>query len=118
MEFSVSHPRFQERTLSVRAGSGIKGPVLLLDGVTQKRTKKFKQQYLLEDDNGEAVTVKMKSFFDPISVIIIAGEKVRLARLLTWYEYIFLILPLSLVLFGGALGGGGVWCDVQWSDYS
>ncbi len=108
MELLVSHPLFQKKKLTVIKSSILKAPVLKLNGETQK--VKSKKTYIIEGDDGLPVMVKLSHFIDPIPTIKINEEKVRLAPQMTWYEWMFLSIPLLLILTGGMLGGilGGV----------
>jgi hypothetical protein len=51
------------------------------------------------------------NFFDPIPAVVVGGQTtLRLGRPFAWYEYVWIALPLALLLVGGALGAicGGV----------
>lgn len=110
MILSINHPRFQNKKLSVSTQSIFKRSCLLLDGIEQKSLSRFKKRYLVEDDDGLQIAIEVKTFVDPIPTVIIAGEKIRLAPPMTWYQYIFLLMPCLLVIFGGMIGGmiGGI----------
>jgi hypothetical protein len=101
VDVRVSHPRFQQRILSVRS-SGLMGPKLLLDGQLLQR---HKGAYSVADDAGVTAAVKLKAFLDPIPKVEIDGIVHEIARKLAWYEYAWAAWTLLLVPFGGALGG-------------
>ncbi|MFQ5846202.1 MAG: hypothetical protein ACE5IQ_00855 [Candidatus Methylomirabilales bacterium] len=62
--------------------------------------------YRVRDAHGKEVTIKIKgNFLDPVPGLEIDGEELRLARPLTWYEYVWMGVPIILVFAGGALGG-------------
>jgi hypothetical protein len=44
------------------------------------------------------------SFFDPVPKVEVDGEAIELARSLTWYEYVWMGLPILLVFVGGGIG--------------
>lgn len=44
------------------------------------------------------------TFLDPIPKVIFGDETIVLARPLTWYEYVWIGLPVLLVFTGGGLG--------------
>ncbi len=103
MELLVSHPLFQSKKLTIIKASVFKAPVLKLNGEIQK--EKSKRKYIIEGDDGLPVTVKLCYFIDPIPTIKINEEKIYLAPPMTWGEWIFLSIPLLLILIGGMLGG-------------
>ncbi|HAE4739297.1 TPA_asm: hypothetical protein GND48_004541 [Salmonella enterica subsp. houtenae serovar 41:z4,z23:-] len=108
MELFINHPRFKNKKLSVTTRSFTKNALIYLDGVQQKKIAGFKNRnkYSLHDDNDNPVAVEVKSIIDPIPTVILDGEKIQLAPAIVWYQYIFILLPLLLILFGGAIGGG------------
>jgi len=102
MDIAVEHSAFLKQRLSVRASGWFSGPRLLLNGapLTKKRGV-----YLARADNGGDVPIRLKIVLgDPIPVLTIGGETVRLVRPLTWYEYVWAAIPLVLLFVGGALG--------------
>lgn len=108
MELFINHPRFQNKKLSVTTRSLTKNSLLYLDGMQQKRIAGFKNRnkYALHDDNDNPVVVEVKpSIIDTIPTVILDGEKIQLVPAIVWYQYIFILLPVLLILFGGAIGG-------------
>lgn len=107
MELFINHPRFQNKKLSITTRSLTKNSLIYLDGVQQNKIPgvKSRNKYSLHDDNDNPVVVEVKSILDPIPTIILDGEKIQLAPVLVWYQYIFIFLPLLLILVGGAIGG-------------
>jgi hypothetical protein len=105
MRFEVVHPEFQRQRLSVFTSDlPLVAPVLLLNGDIVKPTK---SQYTLLNDVGVPVTVRLKwNMFDPIPVVMVRNERIQLARGLTLFEYVWIALPMMMMLVGGALGGG------------
>ena len=104
MEYRVSHPFFERQQLAVRTAGLFKGAVLLLDGQPMKAKR---GKYVIKNDVGDDTSVRIDAvFIDPIPVIKIGTEAVRLAPALSWYEYAWIGIPVLLVFVGGALGGG------------
>jgi hypothetical protein len=102
MDLPIEHEAFSGRGLILRTGGFFKGPRLLIDG-TEAKGKRLK--YSLRDNSGNQVDVRLKSNgLDPIPKVEIAGRTIELARPLTWYEYIWMGLPIVLVFSGGGLG--------------
>ncbi len=104
MEYSVSHPFFERQQLAVRTAGLFKGAVLLLDGQPMKSKM---GKYVIKNDAGDDTSVRIDAnFIDPIPVVKIGTEVVRLAPAFSWYEYVWIGIPVLLVFVGGALGGG------------
>jgi hypothetical protein len=102
MDLVVPHSAFASQKLTVRTAGFFTGPKVLLNGVA---VKPVKRQYLVRDDHGNEVALRLKSnFVDPIPVVLLGGQPVRLARALTWYEYAWIGIPILLLFVGGALG--------------
>lgn len=103
MESTVEHPFFIRQRLVVRSAGFFKGPMVLVDGV---ETKLVKRKGEIENDEGKLVAIELKgTFLDPIPVIVLDGQTIRLAKPLEWYEYAWMCLPILLMFMGGALGG-------------
>lgn len=104
MDLAVVHPKFRNQKLEIRIAGIFSNRSVLLNGVPVKRAK---GAYVVRDDNGSDVAVRLKSnFVDPIPLVVIGTEKVRLVPPLAWYEYTWVGLPILLLFVGGALGGG------------
>jgi len=59
----------------------------------------------MHDNHGNDVVISIKhKFLDPVPGVEVNGEKVELARPLMWYEYLWMGLPILLVITGGAIG--------------
>ncbi len=104
MEISVAHPAFQKQQLVIQTAGFFSGPRVLLNGVPVKHVK---GKYNVSNDDGVEFTVQLNSnFVDPIPALIIGKEKFQLARALTWYEYLWIGVPIILIFIGGGLGAG------------
>jgi hypothetical protein len=102
MEYTVDAPEFGDRRVTVQTSSLFSGPKLLVD---ETPATKQGQQYLVPVANGQTIPVKLKTGFDPVPVVEIAGRQIRLVEPLKWYEYVWACLPLLLIGLGGAIGG-------------
>lgn len=102
MKIPVTHHKLQPGTVSLQSAGWIRGPQLLVhDQPAQKQGK----QYIVPGRKRK-VKIKLKGrFLDPVPNLIINNEKVEVVRSLTWYEYLWMALPILLVFQGGALGG-------------
>ena len=103
MELGVSHPAFKTQRLAVETAGFFRGPRLLVNGTP---AEKHKGRYSMPSDSGVTTPIELKyNFLDPIPKIKIGDELLELARSLTWYEYLWIGIPIVLVFTGGAIGG-------------
>ncbi|MCR9095914.1 MAG: hypothetical protein NXI30_16960 [bacterium] len=101
MRFPVAHEDFEGRNLEVRI-EGFFGSAKLYDGTAQVSGR---GKFVLRDNHGEEREIKFKvNWIDPIPTVVIDGTEIRVARALEWYEYVWMGLPVMLVVSGGALG--------------
>jgi hypothetical protein len=102
MELPITHPAFQTTRLAVETAGFFRGPRLLVNDVPAERTKR---KYIVRSDNGTNVTIELKAnFLDSIPKVKVGDDMLNVARPLTWYEYVWLGIPILLVFTGGALG--------------
>jgi hypothetical protein len=102
MEIRISHPGFEGQNLSVETAGFFRGARVLHNGNPVERRK---GRYPVRSNRGEEVLIQLKSnFIDPIPKVIFGDETIVLARPLTWYEYVWIGLPILLVFTGGGLG--------------
>ncbi|EGJ8836526.1 hypothetical protein ACV38A_003980 [Escherichia coli] len=103
MDYTVNHPIFGNKKVVVRI-VGMRQSKLYVDDVEQKKTTIFNSKYCIQDVNNGPVMVELKSsFFNPVPVVKINDEKVRLVPRMKWYENVFAFMLLPL-LFCGFLG--------------
>jgi hypothetical protein len=103
----IAYPGFEGRGLALRPMGLWKGAAILTDGQAAPRKGRT---FTVADNAGAPVTFQLKgNILDPIPAVLVGGQTIRLARPFAWYEWIWVVLPLGL-LVGGALGGlcGGV----------
>jgi hypothetical protein len=104
MEIAIDSPGFEGRGLKYQTRGLIAGAKIIIDGNSVQRQK---QGYLVRNNNGEDVTIKLKSklaFIDPVQKIEVDGKEINLAPPLQWYQYIWMCIPILLVVAGGVLG--------------
>ncbi len=78
------------------------GAAIVCDGA---RAPRKGRTFTVSNSAGAPVTFQLKGlFFDPIPQVVVGDQTIVLARPFAWYEYIFIVLPLALVV-GGAIGG-------------
>lgn len=104
MDYPVKHPLLRKKKVSVRL-TLLKTAKLFVDDVEQKKTTIFKRRYHIQDDTNRPVVVglELDHFLDPVPIVKINEEIVRLAPKMRWHEKIWLLL-LAPLLAGGALG--------------
>ena len=104
MDIPVLHERFEGQRLAVRAGVGFHDPQLVLDGAPLTPSD-GSGQFVVADRSGTPVSVVLApTWVDPIPKVYLDGETLELARPLGWLEYLWICLPLVLVIGGGAVG--------------
>ena len=102
MQIEVTHPSFKVQRLAVETAGWFRGPRLLINGAL---AEKQKGHYSVSSDSGVPVSIELKyNFLDPVPKVKIGDELVELARPLTWHEYLWIGIPIILVVAGGALG--------------
>ena len=104
MDIPILADGFEGRDLKLRPAGFISGPVLLIDGAP---AKKENGAHTLRRNDGTEVTAKLKSnVLDPVPQLLFDGHLVHLVRSLQWYEYMWMSLPIPvlLILDGGPIG--------------
>jgi hypothetical protein len=102
MQIPISHPAFKAKQLVVETAGFFRGPRLLVNGAPAKRAK---GRYAVITDAGNELVLELKhNFLDPIPKVKIGEELIELARSLTWYEYLWIGIPIVLLFIGGGLG--------------
>src|SRR5882672_11047337 len=101
MQISISHAAFKGQNVAVETAGFFRGARVLHNGNPVERRK---GRYPVRSNRGQEVLIQLKSnFLDPIPKVIFGDETIVLARPLTWYEYLWIGLPVLLVFAGGAL---------------
>lgn len=102
MQFSIAQPGFEGQNIAVETAGFFRGARVMQNGNPVARRK---GRYALRSNAGEEVLVKLKSnFVDPVPKVMFGDTAIVLARPLTWYEYVWISLPILLMLTGGGLG--------------
>jgi len=102
MQIPISHAAFKGQNLALETAGFFRGARILHNGNPVERSK---GGYAVRSNAGPEVSIKLKSnFLDPIPKVVIGDETLLLARPLTWYEYLWIGLPVLLVFAGGAIG--------------
>lgn len=109
MDIPISVEGFEGRKLMVRTHLWF-GPKPYLDDQPLQRMKGSiftkKRAYPATDNSGARVEIGIISrFFDPIPNIEIKGKVYELAPPFKWYQYLWMGIPVPMVMVGGAIGG-------------
>jgi hypothetical protein len=102
MDLSFEHDDFRGRDLTIRTAGLFKSARLFVDHVEVKGKR---SKFSVSDNKGRTREIKLKlNGLDPAPKVEIDGITISLTRSLTWYEYLWIGLPIVLVFTGGALG--------------
>ena len=102
MDLPIKHEAFAGRGLALRTAGFFKGPRLIIDG---GEVKGKRLRFSLRDNSGQEREIRLKTNgLDPVPKVQIGGQAIELARPLTWYEYVWMGVPIALVFVGGGLG--------------
>jgi hypothetical protein len=111
MEIRITHPRLEKQRVVVKTAGflTITGkPKVFLNGDPVKGKTKWRGKFLytVTDDTGAEVEISIRVvFFDPFPRVTVGEDRIQLAPPLVWLEYVWIALPLLLVVAGGAVGG-------------
>ena len=106
MQYPVHLPGFEGRTIFVEPNGLFSGPKLFIDGQQAPKGAERGQYLLRRSGDGREVTVSFKPVPpDPVPLLLVDGQTVRLAEPLAWYQWLVAGFPLLLLFMGGALGG-------------
>ena len=66
-----------------------------------------RSQYLIAGDDGIQRLLQLKQvFIDPVPKVLLDGEVIQLVEPLSIFQWIWSAVPIVLIFFGGAIGGG------------
>lgn len=113
MEIAFAIEGVGERRISLQVGA-FSGPRVLIDGQPAQRGE-AKNSFVVERAERPPAVVRIKSGVFGATTVDVDGETEELAPALRFYEYIWIGLPLLLVvsLFGGGALGAGVGAGVS-----
>ncbi len=101
--FRVSSPDFQNNVLTLEMSSVFKGPILLLNGEVVSFSKR---KAVIKDDSYKDREIYLISNFVNLPSVKIDSEVFYPLGRLNFFEKILVVLPLGLLVIGGAIGGG------------
>lgn len=102
MRYEIEHSEFKGKKLAVRSAGWFSGSQVSVDGVSIKERK---GAYPVIGDSGAETLVQLRSrFLDPVPKVVIGEEIIELESPLKWYEYLWIGIPILLIIAGGAFG--------------
>lgn len=105
MEYPVAIPGVTRQRVSVALG-GFNSPTRVLVNGTPAPKLRGQNTYLVDRDDGNKFAVKVKDgFFDTGAKLEVGGQTIPVGPRTPWYAIAWIMLPLGLVIIGGAIGG-------------
>jgi hypothetical protein len=105
MQHMLNLPGFEGRQIAIEEAGWFSGAKLLLDGQPAAKGAK-RGEYLLRRNDGRDALARLKIIFlDPVPVLLLEGQTIRVAEPLQWYQWVWCGLPILLVAAGGCIGG-------------
>ena len=93
-------------SLEVETAGWFRPARLFIDGQPAPKGPK-RNRYLITRDDGIQVMLQLKQvFIDPVPQVLLDGEVIQLVEPLSVFQWIWSALPIILIFFGGAIGGG------------
>ena len=93
-------------SLDVEPAGWFRPARLLFNGQLAPKGPK-RSQYLIAGEDGINRLVQLKQvFIDPVPKVLLDGEVIQLVEPLSIFQWIWSALPIILIFFGGAIGGG------------
>lgn len=108
MEVPLTIEGLEGREVVASVARVLSGPKVLIEGRTAQRGRR-RNTFILERNDGAEVSIELKSPLFGAVHAVVDGKSFELLPSLRWYQYVWLALPLALVLpgvGGGAVGGG------------
>jgi hypothetical protein len=98
----IPFPGFEGRGLSLRPAGLWQGATIMCDGAPVPRKD---GGFEAKNNQGQPVSFKLGRGIDPIPKILAGDQSITLAPPLAWYAYVWVALPIALVVIGGLIGG-------------
>ncbi len=106
MRVVVSLPGFEPGSVVVESNAWSGSPRLLQDGQPVARDPRT-GEYVLRRPNGKTVVARLRQRaggLDPLPTLEVDGQDVHIGRPLAIYEWVWVGLPLLLIVVGGGIG--------------
>jgi hypothetical protein len=103
MKISISLDGFEGQEVEVKA-NGLGKYRLFIDRQPVPVGKKGRMT-LRRNDGTEVIATWKNSFIGDLPKLVVDGSVIELAKPLPWYVKVWCALPLTVIAFGGAVGG-------------
>ena len=101
MELKIEHHLLEGLDLKYILPTAFKSGKMVLNN---EEIKGKRGKFIIQN-KGEEVEVKIRAnIIDTIPKVEVNGEKVLLAEPLKWYQYVWMCLPILMVINGGFIG--------------
>lgn len=107
MNYQFTLPDFPDSTFEMQTSMWTGRSKLFQDGILVSRANESGRPFLITAASGDTVKAYPKPrYMDVVPVLEIDGIQYDVVEKLTWFQYVICCVPLLLIFFGGALGGG------------
>ncbi len=105
MQYRIYPPRLEDHEVYFRLNA-FTAPEIFVDGVKAERGSEA-NQFILPREKGNDVIARLepRRYGLDIPYMYIGKEEVFIAEPFTWWQLIWMALPICLVFVGGLLGG-------------
>ncbi|HLS95017.1 MAG TPA: hypothetical protein VK017_05610 [Sphingobacterium sp.] len=113
MNYQFTLPDFPDSTFEMQTSVWTGRSKLFQGGILVSRANESGRPFLITAASGDTVKAYPKPrYMDVVPVLEIDGIQYDVVEKLTWYQYVICCVPLLLIFFGGALGGGPRSCRI------
>ena|SRR5690606_10634191 len=106
MKHPFTLPDFPDSVFEIETSIWSGKPVIYRDGAILPRSKEDGEPFLIVDAAGQDTRAYPKmTILDLIPALEINGITYQTVEKLTWYQYIIALLPMTMIIVGGLLGG-------------
>jgi hypothetical protein len=109
MEYAVDIEGFERRDVIIRSPGILADPLLIVDGQTIEPDPKTGEMFVRRSDGRTArLQFRNGNPLDPIPQLVVEGKVIHIVEPFHWYQWLWMAMPLGLVLLGlpGILFGG------------
>ncbi len=102
MEYSINIPEVESDKLKLVVPKFFGKTKLLYNGTEVKETN---NRYSINTENDKLLLITLKNnYLDPIPKVLVNDNPIQVAMPIRWFEYVWMGLPILLILQGGLLG--------------
>lgn len=102
MEYSINLPEIENEKLKLVVPKFFGRTKLFYNDI---EVKKSNNRYSINNGNDKPLLITLKNnYLDPIPKMFVNDNPVQVATPIKWFEYIWMGLPILLILQGGLLG--------------